>query len=340
MLLILFLITVVVGIFHPKSKQAALWVFVFSWLLISGNSDNNDFHQYKEEYEYIEWGFLLEPGFGLICYVFKALGFDYMNFKAIVSLICLTLIYRTIWKITDYKALGATLYLVYPFIVDITQIRNFIASSLVVFAIPLLFQKGKAALIKYLLLVIVATTVHSAVIFYIVFIFARKSINKFVMIVGIIIMSIIKVAVYNQFQTIFETEKLEVYEKPSIMGTLIMIAVLCLTAVIINNIYKHRNKRILDLSLPNIFVNEKIWPNITLLTLLLTPLLFDNASFTRVYRNIVILNMLFIINAYYINLQKRKVLITIFMFYFVSSYFIGSGYEYVLHPILSYNVFF
>ena len=340
MLYCFFFITVFIGLSHPKSKYVAMWVFVFSWLLFAGNDNNNDFLEYKEKYEYLDKDVLLEPGYGLLNYLFRSLGFDFMMFKALISFLGLLLIYRTIWKLTDYKALVATLYLIYPFIIDITQIRNFIASSIVIFAIPLLFQKGISSIFKYVAFVLTAATVHSAAFFYLVFIVAKRKIGIRLILIGLAAVVSIKVTVYSLFQARFETEKLDVYEKPSIVGGLIMAFLICITAYVIIQLSKRRNKSESQSgSLSSAFVNERIWPNIAMLTILIVPLCFDNASFTRIYRNLILFNMLFVANAYYIKWQRRKLLITLFMLYFTSSYVLGTGWEYVVSPIFSYNIF-
>lgn len=318
-LLLLYVVSILLGVINRNSKYLFVWIFAIAWLMIAGNYANPDYEAYETRYD-IGLGILLEPGFGFLCDFFKYLGYDYFGFKAFVSFICLYMVFYSIRKLSLNISLGATLFILYPFIIDITQFRNFIAYSIVVFGIPFLYERTRKGAIKYCATVIVASLFHTSVFFYILFLLARKKINRWHIGIGIILIAIIKVSIYNAFQTQFDTDKLGIYDKPSIIGALFLAFLVIMNAIVVWRIYMQRKKTI-GSDLSHLFQDSIIWPNISLLLLLLIPLFFDNATFTRLFRNMIFLNFIYIANSSHINKMVRNMIILSFLIYYTSSYF-------------------
>ena len=70
------------------------------------------------------------------------------------------------------------MYLLWPFIPFVSGIRFAMASVIVCFSIPFLIKNTKSGIIQYIIGISIAALFHISTLFYLVFIFFRKKINK------------------------------------------------------------------------------------------------------------------------------------------------------------------
>lgn len=337
-LLILYLLVVAICLISGRSKILFVISFLFAWLLIAGNYDNADYNQYLIRYER-GMEVIVDFGFSALCTLFSDLGYDYQTFKAIVSFFCLLLVYSSISKLCKTPSKGAAFFLIFPFIVDITQFRNFVSYSFVFFAVPYLFKDGFKNTIKYVIIVLAASTIHTTSLFYLLFILTRYRLKKwhvFALIVGVFIA---KEAIKLYMALAFETDKLDFFDKPSIAGALFSSFIIILNCYVVWFVFKKRkNIPSRGSDLPSMFCSETTWLYCNLLLLVVIPFLFDNGNYIRIFRNVVLLNMIFIYNSPYLKRELKFSLICGYLVYFTyTTYFSGTYFSDVFMPVFNNN---
>ncbi|OMF21227.1 EpsG family protein [Paenibacillus sp. FSL H8-0259] len=181
-------ILAVLGLKVKKSKILFVVLFSFMWMLFGWNTWNADYYGYQQTYysigsynifyEYFEQ---FEIGYRYFSRFLFSLGVDYDTFLIVYSLIGLLLIGSTIIKFTSKPGYVLALYFIYPFLMDIVQIRNFMAMALIIYGVRYLFSSKKVDLIKYVFFVFLAASFQSAGLFYLILLFAKmKSVKKLV----------------------------------------------------------------------------------------------------------------------------------------------------------------
>lgn len=331
------------SIFSRKSKIGFYLSFIMAWLLIAGNDGNYDYFQYELRYDAgIYRDVKLDFGFGLLCETFKRMGLSYQEFKAVISFACLLLIFRTIKNMSRLPSLGAAIFLIFPFLIDITQFRNFISYSIVFFAIPYLFEDGKRNLIMYTIIVVLAATIHSSSAFYLLFLFVKIE-TKFrylFVIIGVVFITVAKEALKARFVMESGINKFENYEMTSFAGALLGSFIVIANYLLVLYLYNKKRYNLLAQTLWLKFNTQNTWVYCNLMFVLIIPFLFDNANYSRVYRNVAVLNMIFFSNAYYIKKNLKILVMTIYYAYFVYFSFLrNNSFQDVIVPVFSHNIF-
>ena len=99
----------------------------------------------------------VELFYKIISNLFYDNGFLYEQFRLIYSLTGFLLIYLAIKRIVpdSTRIWVLCLYLLYPFIEDVPQARNFLAMSLLTYGTVILSQENKWSSIKYIILLLI-----------------------------------------------------------------------------------------------------------------------------------------------------------------------------------------
>ncbi|MCB2339592.1 EpsG family protein [Clostridium estertheticum] len=112
-------------------------------------------------------------GFGLlekIAYNHRLIYEDFLFIYATITIIIFII------AIKFYtKNINAVLYiiLIYPFCLDAVQIKYFLAESIVLFGSRYLFSKNNSDILKYAIFVIITSTIHISMVFYLSLIIAK-----------------------------------------------------------------------------------------------------------------------------------------------------------------------
>ncbi len=160
----------ILAILNKKSKVIALFTAIFCWILMWGNTMNPDYYGYLIKYQNQATLIKSEVGYSLLLKVGKILGLDYNTFLLCITLICFLIVFYTISKVTNNLNCFFALYFGFALSYDIVQIRNFIAMSIFIYAIPCLINNEK---IKYILLILAAATIHTTALFYLLLVFIK-----------------------------------------------------------------------------------------------------------------------------------------------------------------------
>ena len=163
---------ILLGLFLPKSNIVALLTIVFlGWLsLISINI--TDFSSYQGIYYAISKDQLYQTGYGwyFLNSIGRNLGLTYIQFKTILVIVSLILLFITIKCFVGQNLNYIwALYLLYPSLINITQIRFAFAMSLVLVGLIFLFKKKLWSTIVYVLIVLMAISIHTGTSYYLLF---------------------------------------------------------------------------------------------------------------------------------------------------------------------------
>ena len=163
---------ILLGLFLPKSNIVALLTIVFlGWLsLISINIA--DFSSYQGIYYAISKDQLYQTGYGwyFLNSIGRNLGLTYIQFKTILVIVSLILLFITIKCFVGQNLNYIwALYLLYPSLINITQIRFAFAMSLVLVGLIFLFKKKLWSTIVYVLIVLMAISIHTGTSYYLLF---------------------------------------------------------------------------------------------------------------------------------------------------------------------------
>ncbi len=116
-----------------------------------------------------------EVGYSFLTKLFYSLGFSYKAFKFIMGSISALLIFSRIGKFQINYILLLALYFITAYVWDLEQSRYFFATSILIYATKFFPLKTNQSRIKYLLLILIATSIHKSMI---LFLFALLFSNK------------------------------------------------------------------------------------------------------------------------------------------------------------------
>ena len=133
-----------------------------------------DYNVYYTRYTSPEKYKTLEPLYLMLQNLGKWVGLGYNAFLAIMSFLFLLIRMVLIKKMSVRQNFVIGLYLLFPFIMDITQIRMFYATTIVLLGIFFLLQNKKSSDSLFVFFVIMATLVHSSCILYLLLLFAKN----------------------------------------------------------------------------------------------------------------------------------------------------------------------
>ncbi|OUP84782.1 UNVERIFIED_ORG: hypothetical protein B5F06_09710 [Lacrimispora saccharolytica] len=356
--------------FISKRKKLSIGLLIiFLFILGSGNYDNADLNNYYTRYENLN-NTGLEAGWGFLTKVFSSLGFDFLLFKAVLILILLILVYKSA-KFYHADVYSVFLcYLFFPFIWDIIQLRNTIVMMLLMAAFTYLLQCGWKNALKYLILIGIASLFHQVALWYILFLPAKFVKNKkplaflcilctvigcFFIYTGIID-EVITIIINRERVLDYLTSKAGLGVIVGWMRIILPVFVFLIFYKRYQNIKDNRKilikKRIVDkakiidkyISVDYSEFADLIY-KINFINLMVCVLTCYNAMFFRIVRNVLLLNIIFIVHVIDIDVKFKKntLLNTIFA---VISFIIIAGVDYMANiqgtffAIMENNIFF
>lgn len=172
MFAIAFFVLIFVGFFaKDKMRLFGLVSILFLSVLCYG-VDDPDLINYKTAYDYIAAGNdytdLGVIWFGL-CKFFSSCGFDYYMYKSVIVLVSGFFILQLInHYVTNPKSASFVwvCYLIFPAVMDLVQLRFFLASSIAIWSTQFLIDKARYGKSKFIILMLFAGAIHSSVYFY------------------------------------------------------------------------------------------------------------------------------------------------------------------------------
>lgn len=188
--------------FSKRYLVLYLGLIILAWILYAFSTDGPDYHVYEAWYNYTDTTNAVitrfEIGFSTFLFICVRIGISYQQTLMLLSGIGFILISFSLLQYCKRPILAFLLYMFYPFIFDVVQIRNFISFAIVFFSIRYLRHFSKKNLVLYIALIILATSFHTSSIFYLFFLTAYmkeyKSIVRLSVLTAILIVGVSLIA--------------------------------------------------------------------------------------------------------------------------------------------------
>lgn len=283
------------ALMRNKSKivYGALVVLMFILMAYSyGNADFSTYEMYFRIYG-SDLSFsvlLLNNGlFKVLCALFTRIGLNYYHLLIFLTVVGLYNLHTTAKKFIDYKCIVFGLYFIYPFVMDITQLRNFVAMSFLLKGCSYLIDddndKDKKGIVPFVICNVIASLFHITFVFYFVLLLI-KVINKNNLKYFAPVLLVGEIVIFGQLQNIISIltniDKTEFYFSEHIgLATLIIVALYYLSVLFIVSY------------ISRLYPEKKWLSNIVKINLMLVlslPVIFHSFEFMRLYRNIFFLN--------------------------------------------------
>lgn len=318
------------------------------WLLFGWSYDIYDYSNYYEYFvnspDLIELGFV-NILYNHINYLFFTNEWSFIDFRILYAFVCLSLLYIVAYKYSKLPNVVIILYFICVYFVDIVQMRNFIAYLICFFGFSFLYKSSFTKRLPYALLVALASTIHIATSFYLIFLCASTK-KK---------LPLDKVFILTSIAALFLPKIIELLIKVlglHIHDTLFYYSIYALipgTAIILFNIlivssfsysklfYYDRTSKLIGYS----WKSDNIVYNCNVLLLFLMPFLYMSAVSIRLERNFIIINLIYIINKIARNhFRITNTQMILFLIYIVFNfiYFVYS--RDVINGILNNNLAF
>lgn len=309
----------------------ALILFMFN-LITKYNYSFPDYINYYNAYETV--GSLgvngynqMEIGFRVLCLLFSKLGLAYDQFYLVLVIFSLFLIFRTISFFSEKKSFVLLMYIIFPFLLDLVQIRYLLASSLILYATKYLTTKFKRRYIfVYLIFNIIAITIQVTTAYYLVFVLAKffnqKNVIK-VSAVGMIIVAILS----GKLGTLLTNNVLTSHYVAYVGNTIRPVGALSIMFLMLLNLislYKFTSR----------FADDRknfgaLILRLNTLVLPIMPLFFINTDIFRISRSLLLLNNCIFLNSI-VNFQKKDSELLVYYFMFIIS-FLGIVYIFLIN---------
>ncbi|PKM90622.1 MAG: hypothetical protein CVU85_00245 [Firmicutes bacterium HGW-Firmicutes-10] len=308
-----------------KSKLFSLYIFIFFVIIFGLNNHHLGYSDYYNmDFENYYTAYLssanqisprnMEIGFKIVMYISNLLGLSLNSFRFIIGLFGFSLIFITIKKYSSYPNYVLSLYLIYPFINDVIQIRNFIAASIVIFSIRYLLEDKKGNLLKYALFVFLASLFHISSLFYLVLILVKYLKTRHFLNLILIVLPTLIILAYTSFypflvSRITSNQKVLMYlSRRTTWGLIIVYGTIFMMFGVHYILNREAKKSLIGENKlrPGIdegsLVDKMTFYDIllrinTLILLLSLPLLIYDFNYIRLYRNILPLNYIVYVDA-------------------------------------------
>ncbi|WP_245219061.1 EpsG family protein [Pseudomonas vranovensis] len=287
----------------------ALPVFLAMWMLYGWNYWNGDREAYELYYHtrdtLASWG--KEVGYGYLNIFFSHAGLSYQGFQVIISFVTLLLVWRYVLKRALAPLASLLIYLVCFFPLDFVLVRNSLSFAIFLQAMLVLFENKSYSRLKYVLLIILAASIHQSALLFLFFIV--MPVNRVVSFwrFFFIFFSFICVYILVRYCVPLPASLAShfSYYDTSLKSSLANLAVHVFSVtLVLFAVFAER------LSLRQVFDaagrdKELVFIlNLNLFSLFFVVLYFESEIFVRLFRTIVFFNMLYCVNSLF--LRRRS----------------------------------
>lgn len=148
----------------------------FIWIILSGNTFNPDTLSYERMY--VGNSGKHEIGFMIICQFGYMAEMTYQEFRIVIYSIILFLLLFFAKRMKADCLWIFLMYFIYPLFLDGIQIRSALAYAIALIGIMALYSKNEFSVIKFLIPIILAASMHYMAIFYVIFLFVKIKVNR------------------------------------------------------------------------------------------------------------------------------------------------------------------
>lgn len=358
----LIFVNVIFSYIKYNGKIFAFLLMFFAWMLYWGNLKNPDYAGYTYLYDQMKYGAPIidsrssEVGYRAVMKLGVLLKLEFSYFIAIITGISYVLIHSTIKEITNEYNYIYVLYFMFPLMLDIVQIRNFLAMSIFTYSIRFILKGKQQSDIKYILYILLASLFHYSAILYLPFILIGKKENKKIA-YGVAIFSVFTsvLIIANDRQIPFMKDVVSIFydgtyilnwfDSKTNWGFLLFWFIQVLSFLLIKyskTLYYMNNNKLID-SVKYDFIRKVYLIN--LMAFMFLPFYLLESTFTRLMRNILLLNYTsFAITAKSMKNKNDKLSYNMIVFTYTMFIFIVQLYlpykDSIIEAIFTLNRFF
>ena len=234
------------------------------------------------------------------------------------------MLFYVIKKLAPNRSIVYLLYFIYPYFLDVIQIKNFIGESFLIFSIGILILGRKK--IKAFFVYVCSVVFHEAFMIYLPYwIIARKFLKKliffsFAFFTIIFITFYLNISIIGKLMFFLPDWKISGYtSQMARLGWIIPLVYQLISFYMIKDMLKKlenlpsKGNKIL-----------RVLDKILTYSLLFLGLYYINGTFERLYRNLWVFNYIIISNYYVYLKDKKKIILLFFWILLVYYYYIGS----------------
>ncbi|MDR2306760.1 MAG: EpsG family protein [Paucimonas sp.] len=328
---------------HRLSIALTLPLLGVMWLLFGWNAWNGDRDGYELYYtrEISEWG--VEVGYGYLNVLGNQLGLGFQAFQIAFAALTLGLLWRYLLVQTRAPFLSLLMYALCFFALDYVLLRNFLAFVIILQALVCLFRGGLGGRFMYVLLILLATTVHQSSFVYLALVIVplQRAYNIWRFLFCLLAFYTVYVLGRNYLPLPASVSAHFDYYSVSLKSSLFSVCVHALSVLLMGLVVVCERRDILRLRAATLREREMVFVlNINLLSLFFAVLYFESEIFIRLLRTLVFINMLYCVNALVL---VRRTYFFIFAYLLLFSaflflYFIWPTAELSLQPLFFRNL--
>jgi hypothetical protein len=335
-----------------KSNKIVLYsTSVLLVLFMGGIYNCADDQNYKDFFGYVKQHGLhffasIEIGFIFLVFVAGKIGLTYTLFRTFIGFIGLILIQKTVLDFTKKYSFVYLLYFIYPFMLDVIQYQNFLATSIVIYSMRFLVQSSKKGDIKFLIGILVAFSIHYMAVFFLPFVLIKKISVKELFLSAVILVPVLCLLtssplIPNLVNKVVGKDLaaiLEVYFKRAHWGFLLLWARQISISFVTYFCFLLVQESDFD-DKWKIFNNLVIKLNIYLVIICFPLMMFDG-NFFRLLRPLLILNYIVISQTVFLR-QKKGLYLALVALIIIVSYLLmdvlGTNFHSILIPFFQNN---
>lgn len=328
-----------------RNNKSFIIIALLLWIIIGFSSGTADYYQYSEFFDRVASGFELlsvEYGYVFLISMASKLGMDYPQFISIYTFIAILLIALTVIRYAKKPSLVLLFYFCYPFFLDVTQLRHFMISAIVIYAIKYLEKFSIRNLIIYILCILIASTQQITAFIYLLMLIVYLPSNRIFTIIclwGSIVLSLFVTLLPNTvlFKAIVGLRNVDKYYASGMNGMQLYLYVSFFLLLIIICLFLARKHT-------ETVLRYGLLHKICFVSLLFIPFLLLDFQYTRFFRGVIVLLYIYLTNLLYSKnnaiFQFIRILIVILMIS-VSIKLFGPGsayYKTLTLPIIESNL--
>lgn len=342
MVIYLLVTAVLAALVAPSNRLISFFLVLVIFTVIAGNIENPDRANYLMNFDGIQSGgydYSFEPGYQALAFLAACIGLDYGAFHFLLTAVALILITRTVIDLTNRPALAMFAYVCFPFFWDVTQVRNFYAMSIVMYGMRYILVEHRTSMTKYVFAISCASLFHITSLFYLLFLLARIR-NKVILWCALGFGALIYISLFSSIVSspllsflshkidVYTTTETSLFTKSSVLAYYyVSLVMLWWASRRLGASSKAVDSGVMALtpfgSAGNRGcgkISSKVLLNINFISGFSILLAMDNLDFIRLYRNIFLINCIYIINAIYARVGCRWLMFGCFMFYAVFTF--------------------
>lgn len=334
-IIIIFIFINIFSIVVKKNTKIIDYLSLIFFVFISSCSkEYADYGNYLFMYNNNE--IIKQIGLKFTMKIANVLSLTYNQYLILIITICYVMIFYIIKKLAPNRSMVYLLYFIYPYFLDIIQLKNFIAESFLVFSIGILILNKKK--FKSFFIYLCSLGFHEAFILYLPNWFIKKRILKKLIIISFIFFTGIFISFYLKFEILgkliffLPKWKIKSYtDQIARIGWIIPLGYQLISFYII----KVMLKKFIEVSDKKYKIFKELDKVLTY-SLIFLGLYYINGTFERLYRNLWIFNYIIASNYYIYSKNKKKIILLFLWILLVGYYYIGARELYI--PILQNNI--